>query len=104
MPGMARIIRARRLTCTALVVALIATVIGSAMPWAPAGPAPAAPLRQQGDCEAAGLITLPSSGLCTHGPDPLPPGADPSRSVSPIDEVSAASVAAVCDGDGVSGP
>ena len=67
---------------------------------AAAGPA-------QEACEAAGMTWLPEVGLCTHGPDPAPPGVDPTRRVSPIGEFSEAGLApsplAVCDGDGVSG-
>ncbi len=43
----------------------------------------------------------PVDGLCSHGPDPAPPGVDPSVPVQPAD-FQAASFA-ICDGNGVSG-
>lgn len=60
----------------------------------------------EAQCEAQGLIYLPKSGLCTHGPDPAPPGVDPTARARPVPAARASRVAAeaVCDGDGRSGP
>jgi hypothetical protein len=56
-------------------------------------------------CDGPGMVLLPRSGLCTHGPDPIPPGTDVSRAARPLSPSGARTRAArtVCDGDGVSG-
>jgi hypothetical protein len=56
-------------------------------------------------CEGAGLQLLPQSGLCTHGPDPAPPGFRIKRAVPPVAraEARSAMTAEACDGDGTSG-
>jgi hypothetical protein len=61
--------------------------------------------QQQEACERAGSTWLPKVGLCTHGPDPAPPGVDITQRAPPL-PASRARVAAeaiVCDGDGQSG-
>jgi hypothetical protein len=57
------------------------------------------------DCKGPGLKLLPRSGLCTHGPDPVPPGFNIKRAVPPVSnaEARSAMTAAACDGDGTSG-
>ena len=55
----------------------------------------AAPGRAGERCDVGG------DGLCTHGPDPAPPGVDPAVPDVPAD-FQAASFA-ICDGNGVSG-
>lgn len=69
-----------------------------------AGPATDAQTEKM--CRDAGMIYLPQSGLCTHGPDPAPPGTDPTISARPLPAAMARGIAAetVCDGDGQSGP
>jgi hypothetical protein len=56
-----------------------------------------------GQCEEAGLTSIGDTGLCTHGPDPAPPGVDPS--VADAAEIGAAAdmSLAVCTGDGTDG-
>ncbi len=55
-------------------------------------------------CTGAFTEELPQSKLCTHGPDPAPPGFDVSRAVRAISvEAAEAAPAIICDGDGVSG-
>lgn len=45
---------------------------------------------------------IEGTDLCSHGPDPAPPGFDPTRPVAPLDGLVRAS-AILCEGDGVSG-
>lgn len=57
----------------------------------------------QGICK--GLFRIKDTNICTHGPDPAPPGVDIKKSVPPIKQSNRARAATVqCDGDGVSGP
>lgn len=49
-----------------------------------------------------GMIQLPKSGRCTHGPDAAPP-VPPARAPLPAREASRATPASECDGDGTSG-
>ncbi len=42
-------------------------------------------------------------GICTHGPDPAPPGVDPATMTAPLFQTSTFAQSAVCDGDGQSG-
>jgi hypothetical protein len=60
----------------------------------------------EAQCEAAGLIWLPRSGTCTHGPDPAPSGVDVTQRAAPLPASRArvAAEATVCDGDGQTGP
>ncbi len=64
-------------------------------------------LREQSgkQCDGPGMISLPKSGLCTHGPDPAPPGVDLTRRAAPEPRATArvATEALTCDGDGQSG-
>lgn len=53
-------------------------------------------------CEASGLIPVGDTGLCTHGPDPIPPGIDASDVPSPISGVGG-DPPIDCEGDGSSG-
>jgi hypothetical protein len=57
-------------------------------------------------CDAPGSIELPQSKLCTHGPDPVPPGVDVTDPVEPLPPAMAraAGEELTCDGDGQSGP
>lgn len=56
----------------------------------------------------AGLFQVGSTGACTHGPDPAPPGKDVKRPVPPLKSVAGRSTTpgtnpAWCEGDGRSG-
>jgi hypothetical protein len=57
-------------------------------------------------CDAAGAIQLPKSRSCTHGPDPAPPGVLITPGAKPVTAHTAqlAASAALCLGDGQSGP
>lgn len=65
------------------------------------------PLAEQigRQCDGPGMIPLPPSGLCTHGPDPAPSGVDITRRAAPEPPAAArvAAKALTCDGDGQSG-
>ena len=52
------------------------------------------------------MFYLPESGLCTHGPDPAPPGVDSTRRARPVPATTArvSAAALTCDGNGQSGP
>jgi hypothetical protein len=57
------------------------------------------------DCPAD-LVPIPGTDLCTHGPDPMPPGFTDGVRVEALPERKtrrAVEVEAVCDGDGTSG-
>ena len=56
-------------------------------------------------CTGAQSILLTDSELCTHGPDPAPPGFDVDEQVQPLlDHVARQQMAGIaCDGDGQSG-
>jgi alpha-tubulin suppressor-like RCC1 family protein len=66
-------------------------------------------------CEDAGLIFIPEAGVCTHGDDPAPEGADISRDVRPISRAAYKGAEGLrtqaslmeprfeCDGDGLTG-
>jgi hypothetical protein len=56
-----------------------------------------------GTCEAAGLISVGDSGLCTHGPDTPPPGVNPATVDEPVFEAAADFSKAVCTGSGTDG-
>lgn len=58
----------------------------------------------EGPCK--GFYRTQNTGICTHGPDPAPPGLDIKKGVAPVklpDQPGAAALVN-CDGDGVSGP
>ena len=56
-------------------------------------------------CDGPAAEKLHRSDLCTHGPDPAPPGFDVNKRVAPLSARAAARSAATiaCDGDGESG-
>jgi hypothetical protein len=60
--------------------------------------------RKEADC-GPGLIKLSPSGLCTHGPDPAPPGVDITKRAEPLKNSAARALSAksVCEGNGQSG-
>lgn len=58
---------------------------------------------QAGTCESVGLVTLGTTGLCTHGPDPAPPGDDASVADAAVFGAAADSSLAVCTGNGTDG-
>ena len=87
-----------------LVLGLSSAVIALAIYFAlGAGSASAHPGHDHGQIEAASAPQLicNEDGLCTHGPDPAPPGVTPAEVDAPV-EFAAASEA-ICDGNGVSG-
>jgi hypothetical protein len=56
-----------------------------------------------GSCEAAGLVSVGDTGLCTHGPDPAPPGVNPATVDEPEFSAAADFSKAVCTGSGTDG-
>ncbi len=58
---------------------------------------------QTGTCEAAGLVSIGNTGLCTHGPDPVPPGSDLTTINAADVTGTAVSSKAVCTGTGTDG-
>jgi pre-peptidase len=99
--------RSARRTRTVGALTLALALAGWAMPLEaisapPATETPAA--ADPGACLAQNARPLPKSGLCTHGPDPVPPGKNIASDVPPVDPfIARVAPAAVCDGDGVTG-
>lgn len=62
-------------------------------------------LSETNDPCGPGMIQLPKSGRCTHGPDAPPPGATVDANRAPLTVAAArrATAAIACDGDGTSG-
>ncbi len=59
---------------------------------------------RSGPCAGMFRVSGVTPVMCTHGPDPAPPGLSVKRSVAPLRAATAApSALAVCEGDGVSG-
>ena len=88
-----------------ILVAVVAWLAGVAVALAVLGGSngPGNVLAASGSCEAVGLISVGDTGLCTHGPDPAPPGEDPAT-VSPAAFGAAADFSqAVCTGNGSDG-
>src|SRR5687767_10483179 len=99
-----------------LVLRCALTVISAASmggaPAAGAGLAPGHPRTSDVTAACAALRPLADTGACTHGPDPAPPGVDPSvawpgsaRSSEPVEPTAVALAAprVPCYGDGEDG-
>ena len=61
-------------------------------------------LERDADGPCRGLYRIRGTTMCTHGPDPAPPGVDIQRSAPPLQLAEEPSILdIICDGDGVSG-